>query len=640
MEGASGRMSQAASGTISMFGKLAATVTAAFAAMSLVSYAKEAVLLAARVETLGAVMKVVGANAKYTSIEMTGFVSVLKSMGISTQEAMNSLIKMAGANMDLTKSAQLARVAQDAAVIGGINSSEAFGRMIQGIRSGEVEILKTLGINVQFEESYEKMAVSLGIVRKDLTATQKTTARMNEVLLFGKNIAGAYAASVGTAGKMLGSLSRLFEELKLVIGTIYLAKFAQSVGIATDALKYLNNHTAEMITVIKALAFAQTSLFAARLISSAYASAAAMSLNLKHSEALRMNTIITAEAKVAATAANVAFCTSEVATATAARSAAVAQSQALPAGQSRVASNIRIIETNTVLIASELALTNAQVASTAAIAAKTAALNAASLSTRASIAVTNAFGTALAAMGGGVGVVVLALAGIVYAFYDIATAAGKADASMKKTLENSDTGKILASIKEKDEMIKKLQMGDEAYAKQFSIDKVTSWRAELAKTEPVLNRMIDTYNSTATIGDGGGFGALYDKDFQDTNEKVAELKKNIAGYANAVKQELERDKLIAALRKAKEAPAPTPKPGTGSRGGGSTKTAEQVAEEARRAAEQQAQYDQQLRTAEAAYNEQHRANQAERDSAALQKRMVNLEYEKSMGLKTAAQYLD
>ncbi len=222
------------------FGNLRGVINlavAAFSAWAVAKYAQDAALLAARVETLGVVMKVVGANAGYTAAQMDGFVQQVKGMGITTQESMNSLTKMAGAQMDLTKASGLARVAQDAAVIGGINSSEAFGRMIQGIKSGEIEILKTIGINVSFEQSYKKMADQLGKSTKDLTETEKVTARMNGTLDFGQNIAGAYAASMDTAGKQIMSLARPLEEIKLKLGETFTPVLSFAVLEITRFLK-------------------------------------------------------------------------------------------------------------------------------------------------------------------------------------------------------------------------------------------------------------------------------------------------------------------------------------------------------------------------------------------------------------------
>ena len=228
------RSLSATTGSLTGYLKIAA---AALAALKLAEYIKDATLLAARVETLGVVMRVVGNNAGYTGAQMSGFTEQLKKQGITTQESMASLIKMAGAQMDLSKASQLARVAQDAAVIGNINSSEAFGRMIQGIRSGEVEILKTIGINVQFEQGYKATAATLGKTAEQLTNAEKTASRMNQVLQFGTNIAGAYEASMGTAGKQMLSMSRYTEELKLKIGALFTPALTFMVQEITRSLK-------------------------------------------------------------------------------------------------------------------------------------------------------------------------------------------------------------------------------------------------------------------------------------------------------------------------------------------------------------------------------------------------------------------
>lgn len=226
-----------ASSSLGRFKGLILSTIAALGLMKLVAIAKECAILAARVETLSVVMKAVGNNAGYTGEQMDGFVKKIKAMGITTQESMNSLIKMAGAQMDLNKAHLLARVAQDAAVIGNVNSSEAFGRMINGIRSGETEILKTLGINVQFEQGYKLLAMTLGKTTEELTTSEKATARMNQVLDYGKNIAGAYEASMGTAGKTLLSMTRFIEELKLKVGQLFTPSLTFAVNEFTRSLK-------------------------------------------------------------------------------------------------------------------------------------------------------------------------------------------------------------------------------------------------------------------------------------------------------------------------------------------------------------------------------------------------------------------
>lgn len=216
-----------------IIGKLAA----AFAALKLAEMIKEATLLSSRYETLGKVMGAVGLNAGYTSSQMEGFAIKMQETGISLIESRNAAIMMAGAQMDMTKSSQLARIAQDAAVIGNINSSEAFARMIQGIRSGQTEVLRTIGINVTFESSYKKLADTLHKLPKDLTDLEKTQARTNAVMSYGSNIAGAYEASMTTAGKQLKSMERYIQNLQVAAGDIFLPAFTASIENTVAGLK-------------------------------------------------------------------------------------------------------------------------------------------------------------------------------------------------------------------------------------------------------------------------------------------------------------------------------------------------------------------------------------------------------------------
>ena len=202
--------------------------------------------LAARVETLGVVLTVVGRNAGYSAAQMQGYADGVKKMGITTQESLSSVTRMTQAHMDLTKASQLARIAQDAAVIGEKNSSQALATMVQGIQSGEVEVLRGIGINVNFEQSYEKLAQKLGKSTEALTEHEKVTARTNVVLEAGKNIAGTYSASMDTVGKQALSLARYSEEARLKLGELFKPAYTALVTLAANALEGLNGTLAEM----------------------------------------------------------------------------------------------------------------------------------------------------------------------------------------------------------------------------------------------------------------------------------------------------------------------------------------------------------------------------------------------------------
>ncbi len=232
-------------GATSALAEAAKALAKAYAAWKVAEHIQQMSLLAARYETLGVVMRIVGNNAGYTGAQMLEFQKGLEKTGISMNQSRQTLVQMASATIDLTKATQLARVAQDLAVIGQINSSEALGRMTTAIQSGEIEILKTMGMNVQWETGYAKLATQLHKNVDRLTEHEKVMSRTNTVLGDGVKLQGVYEASMGTAGKAITSLTRYWEDLELKLGDTFLPVLTSSVFKLTEALKLANNELAK-----------------------------------------------------------------------------------------------------------------------------------------------------------------------------------------------------------------------------------------------------------------------------------------------------------------------------------------------------------------------------------------------------------
>lgn len=203
-------------------------------------YVKDATLLNARYETLGISMTQVGKNVGYTAEQMEAAAKALQKTGISMTESRASAMKLVQAHIDLADSTKLARIAQDAAVIGGINSSEAFSRLVHGVQSAQVEILRGIGINVSFEEGYAKTAATLGKTAVQLTENEKSQSRLNQVMEKGTEISGTYEAAMSTAGKQMSSMQRYTEDLKVKIGEVFNETLTIGVMAFTDQMKNLN----------------------------------------------------------------------------------------------------------------------------------------------------------------------------------------------------------------------------------------------------------------------------------------------------------------------------------------------------------------------------------------------------------------
>lgn len=217
-----------------------------WAVLKLAEYVKDAALLNSRFETMGVVMTTVGRNAGYTANEMRNVAGEVQKMGITMLEARDSVTKFVQAGLDLTKAAPLARVAQDAAVIANMNSSEAFATIVHGIQSGNSMILHNIGLSVQWEDGYKKMAKTLGVNAAQLTEHEKMQARLNETMSKGVNIASVYEAAMDTAGKQLNSLKRYSEDSKTMLGEVFNETLTAAVYAWTDHLKNGNKEMKEL----------------------------------------------------------------------------------------------------------------------------------------------------------------------------------------------------------------------------------------------------------------------------------------------------------------------------------------------------------------------------------------------------------
>jgi len=243
LEGKSRRVESATQSMASGFSKLTTIVSALAASYALLKMAQliqESTLLSARVETLGVVMAVVGKNVGLTAQQMENYAQNVKSMGITTQVSRETVIRMVQAQMDLTDAMKLARIAQDAARIGYTNSSDALQKMIYGIQTGQVEVLKTIGLNVNFETSYKKLAAQIGKSTEDLNEQEKVLARTNIVKEAGARISSVYAESLKTVGGQLASLPRFSEEAKLKFGELFRPALMIIITELTKGLKDLN----------------------------------------------------------------------------------------------------------------------------------------------------------------------------------------------------------------------------------------------------------------------------------------------------------------------------------------------------------------------------------------------------------------
>lgn len=197
------------------------------------NYAVEATFARARVDEMNAVLNVMARNNDMTAETMQKTVKAIKDQGIETSVAQQVTAQFTRYQMDLAKASDLARVAQDAAVLSMENSSEALDGLIYGITTYNPRVLRTHGLNVNMAKAFDDMAASLGKTSEELTTAEKTTAALNAALQEGTRIQGAYEAAMKEPGKLWRSLPRYANEAAIVVG----GPFQGALGSAATGLK-------------------------------------------------------------------------------------------------------------------------------------------------------------------------------------------------------------------------------------------------------------------------------------------------------------------------------------------------------------------------------------------------------------------
>lgn len=168
-------------------------------------------------------------------------INTIRKYGIEAGVAANLVINFSRYNLDLAKSTELARVAQDQAQVSGSNSSETLERLLYGIQTYNTEVFRTAGLNINMQQAFDKYAKTLNKTSEGLTNTERSQAVLNAVLEEGKKSAGSYEASLGTASKVWGSYERIVNDLQLTLGTPFL-KASMTAGQAlTDFTKRIND---------------------------------------------------------------------------------------------------------------------------------------------------------------------------------------------------------------------------------------------------------------------------------------------------------------------------------------------------------------------------------------------------------------
>lgn len=215
------------------------TVAGLFGGLAIGTLAKDFADTAMRTETLEVAMRSVARASGYATDELNKAKDAIRDKGIAEQESMQILTRFMQSQLDVAKASDLARVAQNAAVIANVNSSDAAEQMTEAIAKQRPQLLSAFGMTKNLNVILSEYGDTLGKTANELTEAERKQAMLNYILQEGQKIAGTYEASMGAVGKQIGSLPRLWQDLQNALATpLMLPGISTAVQAITSALQY------------------------------------------------------------------------------------------------------------------------------------------------------------------------------------------------------------------------------------------------------------------------------------------------------------------------------------------------------------------------------------------------------------------
>lgn len=201
---------------------------------------KETITYAGRTEELGVVLESISRVSGKSLASIKAQEAAIKSLGITTQNARELLAKFQVLDLPVEKASSLARVAQDLAVIAGIDTSEEIERLTNGITTLQVRALRTAGVFISIDKTLDDAAKSSRRARDSFSEQEKQQLVLNKVLEFGARATGTYEVAMETASKQMRSMNRLVGEAQNAFGGLFQGVFLKVIETLSLFLRLVN----------------------------------------------------------------------------------------------------------------------------------------------------------------------------------------------------------------------------------------------------------------------------------------------------------------------------------------------------------------------------------------------------------------
>ena len=245
-------------------GLIAAGAVIGGSAFALVKMGKASFQAAARVSELNVAIDAIGKSTGIGAKNIKNAANAIRDNGIEMASAQQMAIEFAQGNLDMAEASNVARVAQDLAVISQKNSTDTAMLLTRAIKTGNSMLLKSAGVSGQASEGYATYAREIGKTANTLNAQERQQAVINLILEEGTKVAGVYTAAMQEPGKVLRSFPRIINDMQVAMGGALLAGFGPMIKASYDLVSAFSKTIREggvLYPVVQQLATAMTLLF-------------------------------------------------------------------------------------------------------------------------------------------------------------------------------------------------------------------------------------------------------------------------------------------------------------------------------------------------------------------------------------------
>jgi len=235
-----GIVGQVVGGVLKMVGAFAEAVSRAFGALTQITirYVQGLVgaltglwqtlgATAARAETVGVALTVMGANAGLARDRILGLWKDLQKQNIAMIESGQSMALLLSRYPALINwTEKLGEAAKDWAVISGFPTAHVFQAFSTAVTRANMAMLEHLNIVYPASLAYQIFASRIGLAAEGLSNFLRSVAVASFLTdVLGRRVKGVYEATYDSLGKLLTSMQRVFQTLRIELGAQLLPAF-------------------------------------------------------------------------------------------------------------------------------------------------------------------------------------------------------------------------------------------------------------------------------------------------------------------------------------------------------------------------------------------------------------------------------